>query len=91
VRRRKLVVGVSLVLLLAAWVGMAVYRTSVARRAAYETVMRYPAANLAKLIPPGAAAPDVRVPLIPMLLNPFKAKPRAYLYSGDFVVAEVSY
>ena len=91
VGRRKLIVGVSLVLLLTAWLGMAVYRRSVARRAANETIMSYPAAVRAKVPQPGGPTLDVRVPLVPVLLNPFNPKPRAYLYSGDFVVGEVSY
>jgi hypothetical protein len=40
----------------------------------------------------GTVAPGqrtVRVPLIPLMLNPFQRHPRVYLMQGDFPVAEV--
>ena len=89
-KRRTLILSV-VVVLLATWVGAAVYRTNDAQGKAYRVVMAYPPAERAKMVAPGASGPDVRVPLMQLMLNPFKSKPRAYLFSGDFVLAEVTY
>jgi len=89
-RRRSLIV-LTVILFLAGWGGAAVYRVHDVRTRAYQTIMSYPPAERAKMIAPGSDGPDVRVPLLPLLLNPFKAKPHAYLYSGDFVMGEVNY
>jgi hypothetical protein len=68
------------------WVGIGIYRIHDVRERAIR--------ELAK----GLLKPDdsntnlnVRVPMFPILINPFKAKPHAYLYSGDFLVGEITY
>jgi len=88
-RRRHVIATV--VVLLGVWIGSAVYRTNNARSQATAVVMSYPVAERGKLIAPGATAPDVRVPLMQLLLNPFKSKPKAYLFSGEFVLGEIAY
>jgi len=78
-------------LFLIVWVSVAFYRANSAQKHAYQMVMSYPPAQRAKYIAHGETTPDDRVPLMPLLLNPFKPKPRAYLFSGDFLLAEVTY
>lgn len=89
--RRSALIILAVILFLAVWVGTAVFRTHDVRTRAYQAIMAYPPVERAKMIAPGSNGPDVRVPLFPLLLNPFKAKPHAYLYSGDLVTGEVIY
>lgn len=89
-RRRTLIIAIA-ILLLAVWVGAAFYRAHDVQSRAYRAIMAYPPAERAKMIAPGSNGPDVRVPVVPLLLNPFQTKPHAYLYLDNSVKAEVTY
>lgn len=89
-RRRPLLIAI-VILLLAVWVGAAFYRAHDVQSRAYRAIMASPPAEREKMIAPGSTSPDVRVPVVPLLLNPFKAKPHAYLYLDNSVKAEVTY
>jgi len=88
-RKKAIVVGLALV---SAWVGTAFYRMRQVQSRALAVVMSYPPEARDALTGPGGWQDlDVRVPLVPLLINPFKVKPRAYVFRNEIVEAEVNY
>ena len=76
-RLRSKLVTIALAIAMVAWIAAAL-----SRRAR----VRAEALSQAELNFPN---PDVRVPLLPLLVNPFRSHAKAYLFQDDMAVAEI--
>lgn len=76
-RKRLRPISIVVAVALAAWVGAAFYRQARIR----SEVLRRIGSNY--------AGHDVRVPIVPLLKNPFRSDPKVYLFQGDMVVGQI--
>lgn len=67
----------ALALVSVAWIAAAIWRQSSVRQMADAAV---------SLSNPN---PDIRVPLVPLLLNPFRADPKVYLFENGQVAGQI--
>jgi hypothetical protein len=74
----------------AAWVGTALVRAKLAESAVRRRLDQYSEPVRAGITPPGRSEPDVRADLRSLLLNPFRSKPRVYLYLQGRRAAQLS-